>query len=51
MEYLTLDDALYIHAEQLRLFGGAQGVRDHGLIESALLRPPRNMIEPVCALQ
>lgn len=44
MEYLTLDDALYIHAEQLRLFGGAPngvspGVRDHGLIESALLRP------------
>ncbi len=39
MEYLTLEDALYIHAEQLRLFGGAKGVRDHGLIESALLRP------------
>lgn len=39
MDYLTLEDALYIHAEQLRLFGGAQGVRDLGLIESALLRP------------
>ena len=39
MDYLALDDVLYIHAEQLRLFGGAQGVRDHGLIESALLRP------------
>jgi death-on-curing protein len=39
VDYLTLDDALHIHAEQLRLFGGAKGVRDHGLIESALLRP------------
>ena len=39
MEYLTLEDALYIHDEQLRLFGGAPGVRDLGLIESALLRP------------
>lgn len=39
MIYLTLDDALYIHAEQLRLFGGAPGIRDLGLVESALLRP------------
>jgi death-on-curing protein len=37
--YLTLEDALYIHAEQIRLFGGAAGVRDLGLIEAALLRP------------
>ncbi len=39
MEYLSIEDALHIHAEQLRLFGGAVGVRDPGLIESALLRP------------
>lgn len=54
MEYLTLDDALYIHAEQLRLFGGATGVRDHGLIESALLRPQTgyyaDLIEQAAAL-
>ncbi len=54
MEYLTLDDALYIHAEQLRLFGGAEGVRDHGLIESALLRPQTgyyaDLIEQAAAL-
>ena len=37
--YLTLDDALFIHDEQLRLYGGAPGVRDEGLILSALLRP------------
>lgn len=54
MEYLTLDDALYIHAEQLRLFGGAEGVRDLGLIESALLRPQTgyyaDLIEQAAAL-
>lgn len=37
--YLTIDDVLWIHEEQLRLYGGAQGVRDLGLIVSALLRP------------
>ena len=54
MDYLTLDDALYIHAEQLRLFGGAPGVRDHGLIESALLRPQTgyyaDLVEQAAAL-
>lgn len=54
MDYLTLDDALYIHAEQLRLFGGAQGIRDHGLIQSMLLRPQTgyysDLIEQAAAL-
>jgi death on curing protein len=30
---------LDVHAEQLALFGGADGVRDLGLLESALARP------------
>jgi death-on-curing protein len=54
VEYLTLDDALYIHAEQLKLFGGAEGVRDLGLIESALLRPQTgyysDLVEQAAAL-
>lgn len=54
MDYVTLDDALYIHAEQLRLFGGAKGVRDLGLIESALLRPQTgyyvDLVEQAAAL-
>lgn len=37
--YLTLDDVLYVHAELIRAFGGADGIRDKGLVESALLRP------------
>ena len=52
--YLTLDDVLYLHAEQLRLYGGAQGVRDEGLILSALLRPQTgyygDLVEEAAAL-
>jgi death-on-curing protein len=38
-QWLDLDLALDIHTEQLALFGGADGVRDVGLLESALARP------------
>lgn len=52
--YLTLDDVLWIHEEQLRLYGGAEGVRDEGLILSALLRPQTgyyaDLIEEASAL-
>jgi death-on-curing protein len=36
-----LDTAIVldVHAEQLALFGGADGIRDLGLLESALARP------------
>src|SRR6187549_842935 len=37
--YLTLDEVLRMHEILLERFGGAPGVRDAGLIESALLRP------------
>jgi death on curing protein len=37
--YITLGEALRIHEVLLAAFGGAQGVRDMGLLESALLRP------------
>lgn len=32
-------DALVLHARLLALHGGAAGVRDHGLLQSALARP------------
>lgn len=38
-EWLDLDIVLDFHAEQLALFGGADGIRDLGLLESALARP------------
>lgn len=52
--YLTLADVLFIHGEQIRLFGGGDGVRDLGLVESALLRPQTgyyaDLIEEAAAL-
>ncbi len=52
--YITLDEALRIHALLIKEFGGAAGVRDLGLIESALLRPQTgyyaDLIEEAAAL-
>lgn len=39
VEFLSLDEALAIHQRVLEQFGGAAGVRDVGLLESALYRP------------
>ena len=38
-EFLDLDDVLLIHEAQLIKFGGAVGVRDQGLLESAIATP------------
>jgi death-on-curing protein len=38
-EWLDMAIVLDFHAEQLALFGGADGIRDLGLLESALARP------------
>jgi death-on-curing protein len=38
-EWLDTDIVLDIHAEQLAIFGGGDGIRDLGLLESALARP------------
>lgn len=37
--WLDHDIVIDVHAEQLALFGGAEGIRDRGLLESALSRP------------
>ena len=37
--FLTLDEVLALHAEQIELYGGQAGVRDHGLLSSALAMP------------
>jgi death-on-curing protein len=38
-EFLTLEEVLDIHAFQLARYGGANGLRDQGLLESALSQP------------
>ncbi|WP_082077269.1 type II toxin-antitoxin system death-on-curing family toxin [Bradyrhizobium sp. LTSPM299] len=37
--WITLDQAIAMHARQLRRFGGAPGLRDEGMLHSALERP------------
>lgn len=37
--FLTLDEVLALHEDQLRLFGGTSGVRDLGGLESAVATP------------
>jgi death-on-curing protein len=34
--FLTVDDVLELHADQLRLFGGSDGIRDPGALDSAV---------------
>ncbi len=36
-EFLTLEDVLLIHDEQLEAYGGIDGIRDEGLLESAVM--------------
>ena len=38
-EWLGVNIMLDVHAEQLALFGGPDGIRDAGMLESALARP------------
>ena len=52
--YVTVVEALAIHADQIERYGGAAGVRDQGLLEAALLRPQTgyyaDLIEEAAAL-
>jgi len=38
-DFLNLEDVLELHALQLARYGGAAGVRDRGLLESAVAQP------------
>jgi death-on-curing protein len=54
VEYITMDEALRIHEALIEAHGGASGVRDLGLLESAILRPQTgyysDLIEEAAAL-
>lgn len=39
VQFLTLEQVLLIHEDQIEKYGGSHGVRDLGLLESAILRP------------
>ena len=38
-EFLAVEDVELLHDEQLRLFGGLDGVRDRGALEAAVAMP------------
>jgi death-on-curing protein len=46
-DYLTLIEVLAIHHDQIKRYGGAEGVRDFGLLEAALYRPQTGYYEDV----
>jgi death-on-curing protein len=39
MKYLTLEQVLFLHARLIDETGGSHGIRDTGLLESAVARP------------
>jgi death-on-curing protein len=53
-DYLTVAEVLAIHEDQIQRYGGELGVRDHGLLISALYRPQTgyyaDLIEEAAAL-
>jgi len=54
VQYLTVDEVLAVHSALVERFGGVGGVRDLGLLESALYRPRtgyyRDLAEMAAAL-
>jgi death-on-curing protein len=38
-EFLSLDDVLVLHEDRIHVYGGSTGLRDLGLLESALAMP------------
>ena len=45
VQFLSLDEAIEIHSVLIRRFGGPDGIRDLGLLESALYRPQTGYYE------
>jgi death-on-curing protein len=39
VQFLSVEEVLEIHSALIKRFGGANGLRDRGLLESALFRP------------
>jgi death on curing protein len=41
-EFLTVDDVLELHQDQIEQYGGDPGIRDRGLIEAAVAMPQQS---------
>lgn len=50
IRFLTRDEVLAIHGRSLERFGGTPGLRDGGLLESALHRPQTGYYEDLAGM-
>jgi death-on-curing protein len=50
VQFLTLDEVLAIQERLIEVFGGPPGVRDRGLLESALFRPQTGYYEDLASM-
>jgi len=50
IQFLTHDELLEIHEKLIERFGGPSGIRDHGLLESALFRPRTGYYEDLAEM-
>jgi death-on-curing protein len=50
VQFLSVDEVLAIHARVVEEFGGTAGIRDVGLLESALYRPRTGHYEDLTAM-
>ncbi|MGD8840039.1 MAG: type II toxin-antitoxin system death-on-curing family toxin, partial [Gammaproteobacteria bacterium] len=50
VQFLTHDELLEIHARLIDRFGGEAGIRDPGLLDSALFRPQTGYYEDLAEM-
>ena len=50
VQFLSVDEAIAIHDNLIERFGGTSGIRDKGLLESALYRPQTGYYDGVAEM-
>ena len=50
IQFLSVDEAIAIHERLIERFGGTSGIRDTGLLESALFRPQTGYYDDIAEL-
>jgi len=50
VQFLSVDEAVAIHERLIERFGGSPGIRDKGLLESALFRPQTGYYNDIAEL-
>jgi len=45
--FLTVEEVVAVHADQIDRYGGDRGLRDRGLLESAVHAALRSLVAPV----